>query len=286
MKRKRKWLSEISISLLLIALIAVVGCDWTTGGSGFSSARIDVNFSGTYNGNLAGGRAVENTSGGPIVRLVLSQQGNAIEVLDNNGSIYRGRIGSVSVVTVPSDDERRGADGEITGGGFEAGTQLAQAQVHWSGQDNIAAREIEFTGNISVVAVTDIRGQIDSQSVTSETVTERVETQVSEDGETTTTTITTTSQRPGSPVASEEVTTIVTDNQTGDELSRTTTTNDQSTVVRVSEYILSPQNTQYHLQGTWVEAGGVVANVSALAAGSAGRIGVQTDDAAAVSPSD
>ncbi len=278
MQAIKKYYKGATLAVMIIAVGFAVGCDWTTGGSGFSSSRVDVNFSGTYNGNLGGGRAVENTSGGPIVRMVISQQGDAIEVLDNNGSVYRGRIGSVSVVTVPSDDERRGADGQVEGGVFEAGTQLAQAQVSWSGQDNVAARQVEFTGNISVVAVTQIDGTIteSGRSDISEgrTETERV------DGNRVTVTITEVINVGGALEETEIV--IVRDINTGEELSRTTETRRVSS--SRSEYILSPQNTQYHLQGTWVEAGGVVAGVSALAAGSAGRIGVEDSGTAATTP--
>ena len=255
----------MSMVSFFAALILVVGCDWTSKSDGFNTSRgrAAINFSGTYNGNLPGGRAVENTTGGVIVRLVLSQQADTLEVLDNNGSVYRGRIGSVAVVTSPGEDtSTEFQESAFDPGGFPEGTQLAQAQVSWQGHDNVAAKTIEFAGTIHAVAVTDIRGTSDSSTQTSESVVTRE----SEDGMTTTTTTTITT---GTGVTVIEV---VVDNVTGQEIQRTETVTDNRTSSAVSEFILTAANTQYRLQGTWVEQGGVVAGVDALSAGAAGAI--------------
>ncbi len=136
------------IGTSLLGLLMLTGCDWTTGESGFSTTSdgARINFSGYYAGQLSGGRVVSNTSGGPITSLVINQRGDALEVLDNNGSIYRGRVGGVSVVS--------GQSATVVAGG-----PVAHAQVFWSGWDNVAAREIEFVGTIRVVAVQDIVAQ-------------------------------------------------------------------------------------------------------------------------------
>lgn len=258
MQAIKKYYKGATLVVVMMVVGLISGCDWTTGGSGFGTA--DVNFSGTYRGHLGGGRAVSQTSGGQISRLVISQQGDALEVLDNNGSVYRGRIGSVSTVTVSGDAD-----------GFSAGDQLAHAQVSWSGHDNVAARQIEFTGNISVVAVTQIDGQA-SETSTSDISEGRTETEVI-DGNEITVTITEVIDVGGTLEETEIV--ITRDRVTGEELSRTTETRTLSSTS--SEFILTAQNTQYQLQGTWVESGGVVAEVNALAAGSAGRIGTAED---------
>lgn len=263
----KKYYKGTTLVVLLMALGLIIGCDWTSGGSGFNTSRgrADINFSGTYRGHLDGGRVVSRTSGGPIVRLVISQQGDALEVLDNNGSVYRGRIGAVSTVTVTGDTDA-----------FNEGDQLAQAQVSWSGHDNVAARSIEFVGNISVVAATQITGTT-SESSSSDISTGRTESEVV-DGNRVTITITEVIEEAGA--LEETVIVIVRDRISGEELSRTTETRTLSS--RSNNFILTSQNTQYHLQGTWVESGGVVSEVSALAAGSAGRIGTAEDREAGV----
>lgn len=271
-------LSGALLSALLIGLVVSTGCDFTSGGDGFNTSRgrADVNFSGTYNGSLSGGRAVERTSGGPITRLVISQQGDALEVLDNNGSRYQGRIGGVSVVTTPDTQaatfEQAEESTTIEAGTISAGTQLAQAQVSWQGNDNVAAMTIEFAGNISAVSVTDIRGLLeqDSQSEGS-LVTDTTTTEEEDDG-ITTITETQTLGVPGSPFFEETETVTVIETDTGRVLSETTTVTGQAAATAITEFILSPQNTQYRLQGTWVEQGGVVAGVEALSAGAAGAI--------------
>ncbi len=257
-----KWnIGKIGLCIsMLVALAAVVGCDWTSKSDGFntSSGSGDINFSGTYHGNIGGSRAVEQTSGGPVARLVVSQQGDALEVLDNNGSVYRGRIGSVAVVSTPGGDA------------FPAGTRLAQAQVSWRGHDNVAAKSVQFVGNISAVAVTDIKGVSENESQTTEGRIVDSRTSVEEDGDYTITTTRLTIDRGG--YFEETETVVVVDNRTKREVSRTETVTGRRTVERVMQYLLSPQNTQYHLQGTWVEQDGVAAGVSALSAGAAGAI--------------
>jgi hypothetical protein len=246
------------LSGLLVALVAVIGCDWTTGGSGYGSGQANVNFSGTYRGNMSGGRAVERTTGGNIVRLVVSQQGSALEVLDNNGSVYRGRIGSVAVVSVPDRTADSFSDSNVEANTFGAGTQLAQAQVSWSGQDNVAAKEVQFVGTIHAVAVTDIRGNLSQQ------VNESVETSESIEGDTIVRTTTITSAQ-GTTVITE-----VRDRETGQVISRNETSSGTSNAE--SQFVLTAANTQYRLEGTWVEQGGAVAGVDALSSGAAGAI--------------
>jgi hypothetical protein len=135
--------------------LALVACDWTSGDDGINTSQgnADINFSGTYDGRLADGRAVAVTSGRSISRLVLSQSDDTLTVTDSNGSTYRGRITGVSTVTLSANDA------------IGAGQQVAQSQVTWSGVDNAAGQQVQFVGNISAVAVTDIQG---SSSGTSE----------------------------------------------------------------------------------------------------------------------
>lgn len=128
----------------------LVSCDWSSGGGdGFNTSRqnLNVNLSGVYRGELAGGKAVANPSGGDITQLIMSQSGNVLEVSDNQGSTYRGRAGTPFV---------SGAGDDTT---IPAGTELASYIVAFEGVDQVANRNIRFTGNIELIAVTDVDGQ-------------------------------------------------------------------------------------------------------------------------------
>ena len=264
-----------ALSSLLMAFALVVGCDWTSKSDGFNTSRGrgNINFSGTYNGNLPGGRAVENTTGGVIVRLVLSQQADTLEVLDNNGSRYRGRIGSVAVIASPGDDiVTEFEDTAFDPGGFPEGTQLAQAQVSWQGHDNVAAKTIEFAGTIHAVAVTDIRGTADRASSSSVNVTTNTTTSIEQDGTNITTTITIIGFDPNTGLENFREVQTFTQTPSGQIISSDRIVDDRRSTSRDNEFILTAANTQYRLEGTWVEQGGVVAGVDALSAGAAGAI--------------
>ena len=238
-------------AVILVATVAIVGCDWTTGGSGFNTSRGrgNVDFSGFYRGNHDNGRAVADTSGGIINTLMISQQGDALEVRDNNGSVYRGRIGSVSLVNVG-------------GTAIGAGTQVAHAQVSWSGHDNVAALTVEFVGSIRAVTVEDIQ----ASTVTRDQDVETERTFITDDG-TERVTETVTVDDSGGTITT--ITTITTSNLITGAVTTDVTTEQSLTEATFS---LEEQNTQYRLQGTWMEVGGRNAPVDAVAAGSAGTI--------------
>jgi hypothetical protein len=249
-------------TILVLGLMSLfmVGCDWTTGGDGYGS-RVDINFSGTYNGQQSG-RAVSNIDGRPISRLVITQVGDTVDVFDNNGGRYRGRISQANTVT------------QAAGDSFAAGTQLAQAQVSWSGVNPATGREARFVGNISAVAVRDIRSN--SSGTTSNTSDIRTSTQssTSADGSTITQVQTEIGFDPLTGLENFRRETVrVIDAQTGSEISRTTSTEGGSTQNTAQEFAISAQNTQYLLEGNWIESGGPTGYVRALAAGSAGTIG-------------
>ena len=135
--------SLVLTSSLLGMAVVFWGCDWTGGGDGgFNTSRseIDVNISGVYQGALSGGNAVSNTSGAPIRNLVIQQSGNVLQITDSNGQAYRGTIGLPGNVF----------DGS---GVVPSGSEIASFQVSFSGKDGVAAKDIEFTGIIHVVAV-------------------------------------------------------------------------------------------------------------------------------------
>jgi hypothetical protein len=251
--KRALFLSLAAASLVAVALIT--GCEngWTTNDSGFNSsegAGATINFSGYYQG-MNGGRAVATTSSGNIMTLTIQQGGNTVEVVDNQGSTYRGTIGSPGAVSPSSES------------GYSTGAQLAQAQINFSGHDNVSGKDISFAGVIHAVSISDITTEDSSDELTDETTTSI------KDG---TNTVSTTTKVFGTlnsefyRVVTETVTTTPTD----EVIERIVKT------IGTTSYSLTEANTQYRLQGTWVEDGGVVSGVDAISPASAGLITTTT----------
>lgn len=294
---KRMWMWG-SVAVLAAGLVAFLGCEWTTSTDSFNTSKgagISINFSGVYYGNLSGGRAVAGTSGSTISRLVVQHAGNSIKVVDNNGSVYEGSIGSPGVIAPPSSS-----------GVYPAGAQLAQAQVNFSGHDNVANRNVNFAGIIHGVAVDDVQGYTETETTTitqSDVQQDSSTSSVSSSanytwstnvtafpsGTNVTTTLhivgydefgnivyestKTTTVSPAGTTINDSVT--ITDNRSNGR----TRTRDRSQdyeqtdeTVETTKYYITEANTQYRMQGTWVEEAGVSSGVDALSAGTAGVI--------------
>jgi hypothetical protein len=250
-----------------VALLVNTGCEWSGGGgaSGLNSSQgagLNVNFTGVYDGNLGGGRAVAKTSKGAITRLVIQNSGNALEVTDNQGSRYQGTIGAPGVVTSPDAT-----------GTYPAGAEAVQSQINFAGKDEVAQKDIEFVGVIHLVTVTDVKGNTDNSSSTDTTTTGNTETKTTTFKDATNTTVVTevTSGAPGDEFYRKETTTVTYDNATGKETSRTKTVegSDTRTVTSSTTYSLTEANSQFRLEGTWIEKDGVVSKVDALSPGNA-----------------
>lgn len=261
------------IAALAGALMFNGGCEWSGGGGADSfntsqGAGINVNFSGVYHGHYPGGKAVENSSGAAITRLTLTQSGDSIQVLDNNGNQYSGHVGSPGAVFTPTE-----ANPVIP-----AGAQLMQAQVNFSGTDGSSGREINFVGIVHVVSVTDIKSttQTSGSGSTNASSTSSSQpittTQTHNDG--TNTTVTTTIVTPVSTIVTVETH----NNQTGQTISKTTTetaNKGQSQTQGTSQtqtYTITEANSQYRLEGQWVEKGGNSSGVDALSSGASGVV--------------
>jgi hypothetical protein len=243
-------------------LLSTSGCDWSSGGgvNSFNTSQgagFNLNFSGFYRGELSGGRAVEATSGGTITSFTVNHVGNSLTVVDNNGSTYQGTVGSPGVVSDPIN------------GVYPAGAELVQSQVSWKGRDIASGQQVEFVGIIHVVSVIDIEQEIESSSST-ETTQDGVTTTVNQLDENTVETITVI-------VDGETTTTIttVTDSSTGEVISSSTTSSSTETESSFDGYQITEANSQYRLEGTWIEEFGLVSRVQARSAGSAGLITVE-----------
>ncbi len=282
---KRFWRAGASLTAVT-ALVLAAGCEWTSDDTdGFNTSQgagITANYSGVYDGVLAGGRAVSTSSQGTITRFVINQTGNELDVTDNLGNRYKGRVGSPGVVSDVSDAT----------GGYPAGATVVESQMSWEGNG------VEFIGIVHVVTVNDVQGTtsnntvIDNNTSTStDTVTDDetvTRTETRNNGTNTVVTTTLTIGSPGDPFYQETVTTVTYDNETGRELdrevtrtgtdTRTSTDTDNTTTTTTSTFTLTEANSQYRLEGTWIESG-LTAAVDALSAG--GIVVVTTPVAAA-----
>lgn len=255
----------------LVAVALITGCEngWSTNDAGFNSsegAGAQINFSGYYQG-VNGGQAVANTSAGNIATLTIQQAGDTVEVTDNHGSTYRGKIGSPGAVSSSSS------------GSYLPGAELVQAQINFSGHDNVSAKDISFAGVIHAVAIIDIKGNTSSDSKSdssSYTITTNITISTVGTNKQSTVTISVYDPITGKLVY-QEVTTVI-QNPSGEEISRkyTQSGNANYATTKTTTYSLTEANTQYRLQGTWVEEGGVTSGVDAISPASSGLITTTT----------
>jgi hypothetical protein len=83
---------------LLLGLAAVgllPGCE--VGNPNDVVAGANGNFSGSYIG-ASGGLMVSGNSGAPVSSLTLSQMGNQLQAVDNNGGMFKGTVGDILYV--------------------------------------------------------------------------------------------------------------------------------------------------------------------------------------------
>jgi len=287
-----------SLAALLGAgmLLANFGCDWSSGGGSNSfntsqGAGVNLNFSGVYRGELSGGKVVDKTSGGNIQTLTMSQVGNSLTVIDNQGSRYTGSVGSPGLAALP--------DGTIP-----AGAEFLQSQVNFSGKDGVSARDIEFVGIIHAVSVTDIQGKTTVKTASSGSTNFSNTGSTSGEGRTTTRSVnngtTTTTETiseigtPGTAFYEVTTTTVVTDNATGVEISRNSSTTkssgsgsgngNTSVSTETTTFSITEANTQYRLEGTWIEEGGFTSGVKARSPGSSGTIQTTSTETTPTTP--
>ena len=266
--------SASAASLLVLGLLLNTGCEWTGGGGTDSfntsqGAGININFTGVYDGHLGGGLAVARSSGGNITRLTILQTGNRLEVHDNHGSKYDGNVGAPGSVVDLSQATT-----------VPAGAELVQSQITWSGHDEVADKQIEFVGVIHAVSVTDINGTTHNttRTVTESDVKTTTTTEIDNNNHTKTTTTTLTIGSPGDPFYSVETTVDVVRLDTNELISHTVTKTGSNTTTDTSttQFTLTEANSQYRLEGTWIENGGVTADVDALSPGGSATLTTTT----------
>jgi hypothetical protein len=87
MKNLRWWSLCLGVPAGLAALaLALAGCD----GDSTVTKNLDMNIAGVYRN--PGGNLVANNSGAPVKQMNLTQQGDQITGVDNNGVVFRGQL--------------------------------------------------------------------------------------------------------------------------------------------------------------------------------------------------
>lgn len=259
---KQIWRAS-GVAAIALSLAIGAGCEWSGPESDSvntsQGAGIEANYSGTYDGLLSGGKAVSGSTLGTITRLVISQNGNELDVTDNLGNRYKGRVGSPGTVSSPDADT----------GTYPQGATVVQSQMSWEGNG------VEFVGIVHVVTVADVRGNTTTDNRSSSDVTTDNQTVTRTETRTLDTNTVVeqvvTIGTPADPFYQQTTTTITYDTATGRELDRTvtqvgtdtrTTSNNNSTT-----FTLTEDNSQYRLEGTWIESGLGTSSVDALSPG-------------------
>jgi hypothetical protein len=246
------------LTVVLVAGAAVFwGCEWSGGNSDYNTSRgagADINISGVYSGLLAGGKAVSSTSNGNITSFTLTQTGNRIDVIDNQGSRYSGTIGAPAISSV--------AAGTAV---LPPGWQAVQYQVSWTGKDGVAAVDVQFTGVIDLVTIDRVEATDSSSSSSSSS-------QVSyeyddEDGDGQTIVI----EEP----AGDGTTNIIIIVSGASNVQSSAEFSNESSTESTKSYSFSEANSQLRLRGSWIEQGGRSSSVSCASPGNAGTLTVE-----------
>ena len=92
MKAKIGWMLAPVVVLGLLAVSVLPGCE--VGSPNDVVATANGNFSGTYAAS-SNDVLVVNNSGNAVTYLVLTQSGNQLQAVDNNGLLFKGTIGDI-----------------------------------------------------------------------------------------------------------------------------------------------------------------------------------------------
>lgn len=246
-------------AILLTGAVVFWGCEWSGGDSDFNTSKgagAEINISGIYQGTLSGGKAVSSTSNGNITSFTLTQAGNRIDVIDNQGSRYTGSVGTPILSHLPSSTS-------VAPPGWLA----AQYQVSWTGQDGVAAVPIQFSGVIDVVTVERVQGTSTAGSSSSSG-------DISfEGGEGTNNTQTIIIEEPTGDGTTNRI--VIVNQDPNAQQITTNASREVSTSTETStSFSLTEANSQLRLRGTWIEQGGRSSGVSCISAGNPGSVTV------------
>lgn len=142
--QKSAW--TISISLLGL-LVMVGGCKIDSADSAIRS--VDVNIAGVYRNN--GARIISQHTGASITSLNVIQDGDHLQGIDNNGLIFRGRVGAVTTAEDGSRTATFTMEGQTTAGAEGVMTGTFKVQGTSSSMTGTWAEPTTF-GNIRASA--------------------------------------------------------------------------------------------------------------------------------------
>jgi hypothetical protein len=93
MKSVRQTVLAAAVVAAAVSALFITGCD--TGGSPNTIERnLGVDYSGFYTGQNSSNRIASQNSGAPVTQFNLRQTGANLEVVDNNGALWKGDIGN------------------------------------------------------------------------------------------------------------------------------------------------------------------------------------------------
>ena len=89
------WLAEV-----VVLTFGIMACSWLSGCTVGSADSVIPSSSGNFSGNYVGagsnGVLVTQNTGNPVTSLMLTQYGNQLQAVDNNGILFHGTLGDVS----------------------------------------------------------------------------------------------------------------------------------------------------------------------------------------------
>ena len=248
--------TTVLTAALLACAVTFWGCEWSGGSDGsYNTSRgagANFNLSGVYSGLGGSGRAVSSPSGGNITSFTITQTGNRIDVIDNQGSRYEGSVGTPQISSVPTGTAV-----------LPPGWQAAEFQMTFEGKDGVAGLNIRFVGVIDVVTLTEAQGTTTSSSSSSE---QTITIEPIDDAD-----------QPGGQPGGDGLTSGVPSNVN---ITTNASSSQNTSTSSSTSFSFSEGGTQYRLRGSWIEEGGRVASVSAASPGNAGSLTVTTGSTA------
>ena len=222
----RKFIIFALTAILGLSFAAFQGCDWEDTGSSSYNTSRGAGITVNFSGFYKPKSGTFLVTSN-ITYLLITQIGNSLEVRDNNNSLYTGSVGAPGIQASPHFET----------GTYPAGAEMLQAQMSFGGLNALTGLEAQFVGVIHAVAVNSVYGTRSSTD-TSVNTTDSFNLDVSD------------TSTPG--------TTVTIGSSSNDAMN---VQNGVTTTFGITE-----ANTQYLLDGNWVEGGGVSA-IHAIAPG-------------------
>ena len=139
MKLKIRWMVVPALMLGMLAVGLLQGCE--VGSPNDVVAGANGNFSGQYAGTT-NSAFVANNSGNAVTSLSVSQTGNQLQAVDNNGILFKGTLGDILGATGASNSVSSSASATFT----LTGETTAGQSVSISGNLHASGATATMTG--------------------------------------------------------------------------------------------------------------------------------------------